>query len=138
MIRCGWLGCRQNDHSADQPYKPTRMSVHHLHQQAVAMTNSGQTHAADLRVTDHLCGHGIHKNIYVSNTKVMLGLRVGFISSHSTADKLFLVNLRAFMGPPKMSLLHEAKSMPALIIKPTLILVAHPDDLGWNKTYNQQ
>ena len=28
--------------------------------------------------------------------------------------------------------------MPALIIKPRLILVAHTDDLGWNNTSNQQ
>ena len=53
-------------------------------------------------------------------------------------DKLLPVNARAITGPPKMSLLLEAKSMPALIIKPRLILVAHTDDLGWNKTSNQQ
>ena len=40
-------------------------------------------------------------------------------------------------GPPKMSLLLEAKSMPALI-KPRFILVTHTDDLGWYKTFNQQ
>ena len=28
--------------------------------------------------------------------------------------------------------------MPALIIKPRLILVTHTDDLGWNITSNQQ
>ena len=67
-----------------------------------------------------------------------VGLRVGFISSHWTVDKLFPVNPRAITSPPKMSLLLEAKSMPALIIKPRLILVAHTDDLGWNKTSNQQ
>ena len=65
---------------------------------------------------------GIHKNIPVSGTKLMLGLQVGFISSHLTADKPFLVNSRAITGPPKMSLQLEAKSMPALIIKPKLIL----------------
>ena len=48
-----------------------------------------------------------------------------------TADKLFLVNPRAITGPPKMSLLLGAKSMPALIIKPRLILVTHTDDIGW-------
>ena len=79
---------------------------------------------------------GIHKNIPVSGTKPTPGLRVGFISSHLTVDKLFPVNPRAIMGPPKMSLLLEAKSVPALIIKPRLILVAHTDDLGWNKTSN--
>ena len=66
----------------------------------------------------------IHKNIPISGTKLTLGLWVGFISSHLPADKLFPANPRAITGPPKMSLLLEAKSMPALIIKPTLILVA--------------
>ena len=79
---------------------------------------------------------GIHKNIPVSGTKPTLG--VGFISSHLTVDKLFPVKPRAITGPPKMSLLLEAKSTPALIIKPRLILLAHTDDLGWNKTSNQQ
>ena len=37
-----------------------------------------------------------------------------------------------------MSLLLEAKSMSALIIKPTLILVAHTDEHGWYITSNQQ
>ena len=37
-----------------------------------------------------------------------------------------------------MSLLLEAKSMPELIIKPKLFLVAHMDDLGWYITFNQQ
>ena len=41
-------------------------------------------------------------------------------------------------GPPKISLLLEAKSMPALIIKPRLNLVTHMDDLGWYITSNQQ
>ena len=80
----------------------------------------------------------IHKNILVSITKLTLGLRVGFISSHLIADKLFPINPTAITGPPKMSLLLEAKSMPALIIKPRFILVAHTDDLGWYITSNQQ
>ena len=85
---------------------------------------------------------GIYKNIPGSgSTKLTLGFWVGFITTHLTVDKLFPVNPRAITGPPKMSLLLEAKSMPALIIKPRLIkprLVAHTDDLGWNKTSNQQ
>ena len=56
---------------------------------------------------------------------------MGFISYHLTADKLFPVNPRAITGPPKMSLLLDAKSMPALIINPTLLHVTHTDDLGW-------
>ena len=81
---------------------------------------------------------GIHKNIPVSGNKLTLGLRLDFISSHLTVDKHFPINPSAITGPPKMSLLLEAKSMPALIIKPRLSLVAHTDDLGWNKTSNQQ
>ena len=75
-------------------------------------------------------GLDIHKNIPVSVTKLTLGFRVFFISSHLTANKLFSVNPRAITGPPKMSLLLEAKSMPALIIKPRLILDTHTDDHG--------
>ena len=37
-----------------------------------------------------------------------------------------------------MSLLLEAKSMPALIIKPRFNVVTHTDDLGWYITSNQQ
>ena len=81
---------------------------------------------------------GIHKNFPVFGTKLMLGLRVGFIGSHLTVDKLLPVNSRAITGPPKMSFLFEAKSVPALIIKPRLTLAAHTDDLGWNKASNQQ
>ena len=81
---------------------------------------------------------GIHKNIPVSGTKLTLGLRLCFTSSHFTVNKLFPVNPRAITGPPMMSLLLEAKSMPALIIKPRLNLVANTDDLGGNKTSNLQ
>ena len=83
-------------------------------------------------------GLDIHKNSHVSVTKLTIGLRLGFISSHLTANKLFPVNPRAITGPPKMSLLLEAKSMPALIIKPRLILVTQTDDFRWNITSNQQ
>ena len=67
-----------------------------------------------------------------------LCLRVGFISSHLTANRLFPVNPWAITGPPKISFLLEAKSMTAFIIKPRLILVMHTDDFGWNITSNQQ
>ena len=105
-------------------------------------------------------GLDIHKNSPVSVAKLMLGLRVDFISSHLTPDKLFPVNPRSITGPPwvkrwtsgpevpgargsswtrgsKRSLLLEAKIMPALIIKPRLILVTPADDLGWYITSNQ-
>ena len=83
-------------------------------------------------------GLNVHKNIPVSVTILTLSLRVGFISSHLTADKHFPVNPRAITGPPKMSLLLEVKSMPAMISKPRLILVSHTDDLGRYITSNQQ
>ena len=53
----------------------------------------------------------------------MLGLRVCFISSNLTANKLFPINPRAVTGPPTMSLLLEIESTSALIIEPSLILV---------------
>ena len=68
----------------------------------------------------------------------MLGFRVGFISSQLTVGNLFPVNPGMITGPPKMSFLLEAKSMPALIIKPRLILLMHTDDLVWFITSNQQ
>ena len=83
-------------------------------------------------------GQNIHKNIPVSVTKLMLSLRVGFISSHLTVDKHFPVIPRAITGPPKISLLLEVKRMPALIIKPRLILVSHRDDFGWYVTSDKQ
>ena len=83
-------------------------------------------------------GLGVHKNIPVSDTKLTLGLRVGFISSLLTVDKLFPVNARAITGLLKMSLLLEVKHTPALIIKPRLILVMYTDDLGRYITSNQQ
>ena len=83
-------------------------------------------------------GLGVHKNILVSDTKRSLGLRVSFIGSHLTADKLFPVNPRAITDSSKMNLLLEVKSTPALIVKPRLILVVHTDDLGRYITSNQQ
>ena len=83
-------------------------------------------------------GLNVRKNIIVCITKLTLGLRVGFISSHLIVDKLFPVNPRAITGPPKISLLLEAKSMPALIIKPRFILVMNTDDICWYITSNQQ
>ena len=76
------------------------------------------------------------ENINVSDTKLILGLRVRFISSDLIANKLFPINPRAITGPPKMSLLLEVESMSALIIEPRLILVTHTDDLGGYITSN--
>ena len=59
----------------------------------------------------------------VSVTKLTLGLRVSFISTNLTVDKLLTVNPRAITGPPKLSLLLEAISMPALIINHGLSLL---------------
>ena len=49
-------------------------------------------------------GLDVHENIDVSDTKLMLGLRVCSISPDLTANKLFPINPRAVTGPPKMSL----------------------------------
>ena len=83
-------------------------------------------------------GLDVHENIDVSNTKLMLGVRVCFISSDRTVNKLFPINLRAVTGPPTMSLLLEVKSTSALIIEPRLILVTYMGDLGGYITSNQQ
>ena len=83
-------------------------------------------------------GINIYKKIPVSVTKLKLGLQEGLISSHLTVVKLFPVNPRAVTGPQKMSLLLEAKSMPTLIIKRSLILVLHKNNIGWYITSNQQ
>ena len=56
-----------------------------------------------------------------------------------TADKVFPVNPPAITGPPKMSLLLEAKRTLALIIRPRLIFVTHKkNDLSCYITANQQ
>ena len=83
-------------------------------------------------------GLDIHKNIPDSVIKLSLGLPVSFISSHLTTDKLFSVNPRVITGPPKMCLLLETKNMPALIVRPRLILVVYTDDISWYITSNQQ
>ena len=64
----------------------------------------------------------IHKTIPVSDTELTLGLRVGFITSHVAADKLFSVHPTAITGLQKMNLLLEAQNTPALINKPRLII----------------
>ena len=83
-------------------------------------------------------GLDVHENIDVSGTKLMLDIRVCFISSDLTANKLFQINPRAVTGPPKMSLLMEVDNTSALIIEPRLILVTCTDDLGGYLTSNQQ
>ena len=83
-------------------------------------------------------GLDVHENIDVSDTNLMLGLRVCFISTDLTANKLFPINPRAVTGPPKMSLLLVVKSTSALIIELRLILVIYMDDLVGYLTSNQQ
>ena len=46
-------------------------------------------------------GLDVHENIDVSDTKLMFGLQVYFISSDLPVNKLFPINPRAVMGPPK-------------------------------------
>ena len=83
-------------------------------------------------------GLDVHENIDVSDTKLMLGLRICFISSDLTANKLFPINPRVVTGLPKISLLLEVERTSALIIEPRLILVTYTDDLGGYITSNQQ
>ena len=61
-----------------------------------------QPNTADLRVDHQLWEDWSYKNVPVSDTKLMLVLRVGFISSHLTSNEIFPVNLRAIMGPTKI------------------------------------
>ena len=130
-----WTACCRNDPPADQPYQQPHTPVHHRS----SLTRA--EHHRLIRVEYHLLyeetGHSWEHNP-VSVTKLTLGLRVGFICSHLIADNLLPVNQRAITGPPKMSLLHEAKITHALKIKPRLILVAHMDNLGWYVISNQQ
>ena len=98
-----------------------------------------EPNTADFRVDHHLWGDWTFKRTSpVSATKLALSLRVGFISSHLTVDKLFPDNPRAITGPPKMSLLLEAKSMPALISNQGLSLFRTWMTFGWYITSNQQ
>ena len=83
-------------------------------------------------------GLDVHENIDVSDTKLMLGLRVCFISPDLAANKLFSINPGAVTNPPKMSLLLEVESTSAFIIELRLILVTFTDDLGGYITSNQQ
>ena len=83
-------------------------------------------------------GLDVLESIDVSDTKLMLGLRVCFISSDLTVNKLFPINPRVSTGPLKMRLLLEVESTSALIIEPRLILVTHTDDLGGYITSKQQ
>ena len=83
-------------------------------------------------------GLDVHENIDVSDTKLILGLRVCFISCVLTANKLFPIKPRAVTGAPKMSLLLEVGSTSPLIIKRRLILVTYTDYLGGYITFNQE
>ena len=58
-------------------------------------------------------GLDFDENIHVSDTKLMLGLRVYFISSDLTVYKLFPINPRAITGKSKMSLMLEVESTSA-------------------------
>ena len=77
------------------------------HQSTTLMMNSSRTPKTSGPTL--MRGLNVHENIPVSITKLTLGLQVGFISSHLIVDKLFIINPSAITGPPKMSLLLEAK-----------------------------
>ena len=114
-----WTACCQYGPTADQPY-------HRLTHQSTTLSNERRqwwTRAEFKSGPPLMRGLNVHKNIPVSITKLTLGHRVGFVCSHLIAGKLSPINPRSITCPPKMSLLLEAKSMPALIIKPRFILV---------------
>ena len=68
----------------------------------------------------------------------MLGLRVGFILSNLTVDKLSqLTEVRCLVHRRWPSSLRP-KACLHLIIKPRVIHVPHTDELGWHMTSNQQ
>ena len=117
-----WTARQQNDPRADHLCQPTHTPVHHLHQQAGAVTTQAE-HSRLKSGPPFMRRLGIHKNIPVSGTELTLGLQVGFIGSHLTVDKLIPDNPRVITGPPQMSFQLEAKSLPALIIKPRLALL---------------
>ena len=130
-----WTACCQMM-TANQPYQQTHTPVHHAHKSRGNDELAPNT--VDLKSEPPLMrGLAIH-NSPVSVTKPMLGLLVGFIGFNLTANKLLTVNPRVIMGPPKMCLLLEAKTIPAFIIRPRLILVTHKNDLGWYIMSNQQ
>ena len=122
MAKVGRLGdrwqvrgaCCRSNLTADQPCQPTHTPVH----PPPPLTSGGNDEldpdTAGLKSRPPLMrGVGIHKNNPVSVTKLILGHRVGLISSHLTPDKFFPVNPRSITGSPNMSLLFEAKSSPA-------------------------
>ena len=86
-------------------WEPISLTNRLAHQSTTSPTSGGSVElkpkTADLRVDHHLClmrRLGIHKNIPVSDTRLTLGRRIYFISSHLTADKLFPVNpVHAFL-----------------------------------------
>ena len=65
-------------------------------------------------------GVSIHRIIPVSDTNLTPGLRIGFVSSQLTVDKLLTGNPRAITSPPKMSCLHEEKRY-AFVDHPTRV-----------------
>ena len=79
-------------------------------------------------------GLRIQKNIPVPDTKLTLGLSVGLLSSHLAADKIFIVELRANMGPDEPLALGKKHAF----IIPWLILVVRTDDLGYYIMSNYQ
>ena len=105
-----WIACCQNDLTAD---KPSNRFTH----QATTLTNKRRQWRTCAE--HHWLKSGpplmrdwtFIRTALFESLKLTFGLRVGCISSHLTVDKPFSVNPRAITGPPKMSLLREAKSI---------------------------
>ena len=79
---------------------------------------------------------GFYQTIQASDTILTPSLGIYYISAHLVMDKLIEVNSRAITSPPRMSLPLEVERMPAVIIKPRLILVTHTDHRSRNNTLN--
>ena len=73
-----------------------------------------------------------------SDTQLTPSLGIFYISPPMVMDTLIPASSRAITSPPKMSLLLEVERIPAVIIRPRLILLTQTDCLNRNKLFNQQ
>ena len=79
---------------------------------------------------------GIHQDIPASDAELTPRFGIDYISPPLVMEKIIPVNSRVITTPPTMSLLLEVECTPAIIIKPRLMLIMHPDHLSRNKTFD--
>ena len=133
-----WTAFRQNGQTAFPPSRPTHRPDHPP-PPTERRKRRIRTRAKHSRLQ---CGPplmgtvGVHQNIPASDTKLTPSLGINFISPHLVMDKHIPVNLKSITRLPTMSLLLEVERIPAVIIKPRLILVTHTDHLSRNKSFN--